>query len=369
MLEAEPGTRPTWRHPGPSTVVLQIASPLPLRRRTPSIHAMSLMWAGGALIAVNIIGTIGYKIIGGEQATWTDCFYMTFITVATIGYGEMIDLSTHPGGRLFTVGVAFFGIAAMTYMFSSVTAWILESDLNQTLRRRRMEKEIGRLDGHYIICGIGRVGSNVAAELLKTARRFTVIEEDMHALEAYQEQHPDVLFVHGDAADDDVLARAGIAHAAGVFAVTGDDSRNIVIALSAKQINPLLRVVARVHDIRNGDKARRAGADEIVSPDFTGGMRIASAMIRPHVVNFMDQMLLRDDGLRVEEVLVPPTFQPRTLATLKLQSRDFVLMATHENGHWVFNPDAEHEIRPGHALIVMATPQGREQVAAALRKS
>jgi voltage-gated potassium channel len=348
---------------------LQIASPLPLRRRTPSIHAMSLMWAGGALIAVNIIGTIGYKIIGGEQATWTDCFYMTFITVATIGYGEMIDLSTHPGGRLFTVGVAFFGIAAMTYMFSSVTAWILESDLNQTLRRRRMEKEIGRLDGHYIICGIGRVGSNVAAELLKTARRFTVIEEDMHALEAYQEQHPDVLFVHGDAADDDVLARAGIAHAAGVFAVTGDDSRNIVIALSAKQINPLLRVVARVHDIRNGDKARRAGADEIVSPDFTGGMRIASAMIRPHVVNFMDQMLRRDDGLRVEEVLVPPTFQPRTLATLKLQSRDFVLMATHENGHWVFNPDAEHEIRPGHALIVMATPQGREQVAAALRKS
>lgn len=330
---------------------------------------MSLMWAGAALIVVNIIGTIGYKIIGGEQATWTDAFYMTFITVATIGYGEIIDLTTHPGGRLFTVAVAFFGIAAMTYMFSTITAWILESDLNQTLRRRRMEKQIDRLDGHYIVCGIGRVGSNVAAELLKTARQFTVIEEDLRALELYQEQHPDVLFVHGDAADDDVLARAGIGHAAGVFAVTGDDSRNIVISLSAKQLNPLLRVVARVHDIRNGDKARRAGADEIVSPDFTGGMRIASAMIRPHVVNFMDQMLRRDDGLRVEEVLVPATFRAQPLAELKLHSRDFVLMATHENGHWVFNPDAAHEIRPGHALIVMATPEGREQVVAALSKS
>ena len=116
-------------------------------------------------------------------------------------------------------------------------------------------------------------------------------------------------------------------------------------------------------------KARRAGADEIVSPDFTGGMRIASAMIRPHVVNFMDQMLRRDDGLRVEEVVVPMAFQPQTLGALKLQSRDFVLMATHENGRWVFNPDADHEIRPGHALIVMTTPEGREQVVEALRKS
>jgi voltage-gated potassium channel len=344
-------------------------SPLPLRRRTPSIHAISLAWAGGALVGVNIVGTIGYKIIGGAQASWIDCFYMTFITVATIGYGEMIDLSGHPGGRLFTIAVAFFGIAAMTYMFSTITAWILESDLNQTLRRRRVEKQIDKLDGHYIVCGIGRVGTNVASELQKTEREFVVLEEDLHALELYQEQHPEVLFIHGDAADDDVLARAGIAHAGGVFAVTGDDSRNIVISLSAKQLNPLLRVVARVHDIRNGDKARRAGADEIVSPDFTGGMRIASAMIRPHVVNFMDQMLRRDDGLRVEQVLVPAVFRPRALGELKLHSRDFVLMATHENGRWVFNPDSEHEIRPGHALIVMATPEGREQVEEALRKS
>jgi voltage-gated potassium channel len=331
------------------------------------MHAISIAWSAVVLVAVQVVGTVGYKVIGGTQATWIDAFYMTFITVATIGYGETIDLSTHPGGRLFTVAIAFFGIGAMTYMFSVVTAWILESDLNQTLRRRRMEKDINRLEGHYIVCGIGRVGGNVATELIKTSRDFVVVEDALPALEAWLENHPDTLHIHGDGSDDDVLKRAGIDHCAGVFAVTGDDSKNIVIALSAKQLNPLLRVVARVHDIRNADKARRAGADEIVSPDFTGGMRIASAMIRPHVVNFMDQMLRRDDGLRVEEVRVPDQFKARPLGSLNLRSRDYVLLATHEAGHWVFNPDDSHELRPGHALIFMATPEGREQVEKMLR--
>ena len=331
------------------------------------MHLISIAASAVVLVLVTIVGTVGYKIIGGAQATWIDSFYMTFITVATIGYGETIDLSLHPGGRLFTVAIAFVGIGAMTYMFSVVTAWILESDLNQQLRRRRMEKDIDRLEGHYIVCGIGRVGGNVAGELVKTGREFVVVEDALPALEQWLESHPDTLHIHGDGSDDDVLRRAGIDQCAGVFAVTGDDSKNIVIALSAKQLNPLVRVVARVHDIRNGDKARRAGADEIVSPDFTGGMRIASAMIRPHVVNFMDQMLRRDDGLRVEEVRVPEGFKPRAIGNLNLRSRDYVLLAAHESGRWVFNPEAGHEIRAGHALVFMATPEGRAQVEKALR--
>ena len=337
------------------------------RLRPFDTHAIGILWASCALIAVLLTGTIGYRIIGGPGTSWIDCFYMTFITVATIGYSETVDLTHSPGGRLFTVGIAFFGIAAMTYMFSTMTAWILESDLNVNLRRRRMEKGIAKLAGHFIICGIGRVGTNVADELRKTARDFVVIDESSHAIDHYLESHSDAFHLHGDAADDDLLRRAGLDKAAGVFAVTGDDSRNIVIALSAKQLGPAVRVVARMHDIRNADKARRAGADEIVSPDFTGGMRIASAMIRPHVVSFMDQMLRRDDGLRVEEVTVPADFAARPLGTLKLRARDYVLMATHENGAWVFNPDETHEIRPGHALIIMANPGGRAQVEAVLR--
>src|SRR5207244_6378471 len=116
------------------------------------------------------------------------------------------------------------------------------------------------------------------------------------------------------AASDEALRQAGLAHAAGVFAVTGDDSHNLMVALSVKLLHPRVRVVARLHDIGNADKARRAGADEIVSPDFTGGMRIASAMVRPHVVNFMDQMLRTDEALRVEEVVVPQGFAPKPIA-------------------------------------------------------
>ncbi len=326
-------------------------------------HFRGLAWAALALLSVHLVGMVGYKLIGGANTTWLDGFYMTFITVATIGYGEVVDLTHSPAGRVFTIVIALFGIGTMTYMFSSVTALILESDLNSALRRKRMHKEIAKLADHYIVCGVGRVGSNVANELRKTGRMFVVIETDRQALDNYLEIHDEALYLHGDAADDDLLRVAGVERAAGAFAVTGDDSHNLVVSLSVKQLNPKARVVARVHDIRNADKTRRAGADEIVSPDFTGGMRIASAMIRPNVVNFMDQMLRSDDGLRVEEVIVPEGFPARRLGDLKLKSRDFILVATHEGGRWVFNPDDDHVIRTGYAMVVMANPGGRAQLA------
>jgi voltage-gated potassium channel len=329
-------------------------------------HIRGLLWAALLLVLVHIVGTLGYKLIGGPEASWIDSFYMTFITVATIGYGEIVDLAKSPGGRVFTVVIAFFGIGTMTYMFSMVTAFILESDLNAALRRKRMQKRLDKLSGHYIVCGIGRVGANVADELRKTGRQFAVIESDRTSLDANLQQYDDMMYIHGDAADDDHLRAAGVERAKGVFAVTGDDSHNLVVSLSAKQLNPKVKVVARVHDIRNADKTRRAGADEIVSPDFTGGMRIASAMLRPHVVNFMDQMLRSDDGLRVEEVIVPEGFTARRLGDIDLKSRDYILMATHESGKWVFNPDDGHVIRTGYALVVMANPVGRAKLIAQL---
>jgi voltage-gated potassium channel len=132
-----------------------------------------------------------------------------------------------------------------------------------------------------------------------------------------------------------------------------------MVSLSVKLLNPKARVVARLHDIRSANKARRVGADEIVSPDFTGGMRIASAMVRPHVVNFMDQMLLSDEGLRMEEVVVPPNFPETPLAELVPKSKEYILMATHERGNWLFNPADDHMVKAGTALILLASPVGR----------
>ena len=328
----------------------------------PSAH-LSGLWRGTALLLlVHLIGTVGYMYIGRPEATWIDSLYMTFITVASIGFGEIVDLSQHPMGRLFTIFIAVIGIGTMSYLFSTFVALLLESDLNATLRKKRMKKEIAGLSGHYIVCGIGRVGSNVANELVQTLRTLVIVESDREALDHWLEEHPDTPHLHADAADDEALRAAGVMTAAGVFAVTGDDSHNLMISLSVKLLNSKARVVARLHDIRNADKARRAGADEIVSPDFTGGMRIASAMVRPHVVNFMDQMLRTDDKLRVEEVQVPANFLDTPISQLIQKSRDYILLATHEQGQWVFNPADEHLLKAGTTLVLMATPDGRSKI-------
>src|ERR1019366_1392822 len=168
-----------------------------------------------ALVSVNLIGMVGNKIIGGAQVSWLDSLYMTFITVATIGYGEIVDLSHSPGGRVFTICIALVGIGVTTYMISTLTAFILEGDMNQALRRRRMQKSIAALRRHYIICGIGRVGTNVAHELEVTGRRYVIIESGKEAIERYLERCPNALCIHADSSEDSALTEAGIEHAAG----------------------------------------------------------------------------------------------------------------------------------------------------------
>lgn len=325
-------------------------------------------FAGGFLflVVVHILGTLGYLAISGWQAPWMDALYMTFNVVTTLGFSETVEAARGTGGRLFTMGVAFFGIAGTWYLFSTFTAFILETNLNQAYRRRRMERTISALNGHYIVCGIGRVGGYVADELLKTQRTFVVIDTDAAALGAHEERTGHRLQLHGDAAEDAVLARAGIARAAGVFAVTSDDSRNLVVSLSAKQLNPVVRVVARVHDRGNIDKTRRAGADEIVSPDFTGGMRIASAMLRPNAVHVMDMMLHTEENLRVEEVVVPRAAAGITVETLG-RRREWLLVAIRDaQSRWQFNPGPETKIAPGDTIVAIVSPEGRRLLELAL---
>ena len=283
-----------------------------------------LLYALLALSLVMAVGTLGYRLLGGEQYSWVDCFYMTFITISTIGYIEAVDVTKYEYGRLFTVFVGITGIGVLGYVLSTVTAFMLEGDINVSWRRKKMQNKIAKLKDHYIVCGIGRVGSNVAHEMAMTGRHCVIVDTNMAQIENYLSGHPEQLYLHGDCTDNDILLAAGVKCARGVFAVASDDSQNLVISLSAKQINPGLRVVARCHDVKNVEKTRRAGADEIVSPDFTGGLRIVSAMVRPHVVSFLDDMVKSDDNLRMEEVVVPSGFSGKLLSMFNLASRDCI---------------------------------------------
>ena len=229
-----------------------------------------------------------------------------------------------------------------------------------------MDKAMKKLQDHYIICGFGRVGRNVANELEVTHRHYIAIDESAEILEAQIEKKPGLLHLHGDAADDDMLIEANITHAKGVFAVTGDDSRNLMISLTARQMNPSVRIVSRCNDLRNVEKLRKAGADAIVSPNFTGGMRIASAMIRPHVVSFLDEMLRSEQRLRVEEVVVPAHFAPRSIGELGLHGASYVLLAVRTRADWQFNPPPDFLVQPGFPLIPMGSPHGRQDLEARL---
>ncbi|MDO8208200.1 MAG: NAD-binding protein [Gallionella sp.] len=315
-----------------------------------------------ALVAVFIIGTLGYHILGGWQHSWVDCFYMTFITISTIGFGEIVDVSQYEYGRLFTVFIGMSGIGVLGYVLSTFTAFMLESDLNVSWRRKKMQNKIAQLKDHYIVCGVGLVGRNVAHELEMTGRPFVVIEGDMKVIQRYLDTHPEQFYLQGDATDNEILLAAGIMQARGIFAVAHDDSTNLVISLSAKHLNPNLRVVARCHDMKNAEKTRRVGADEIVSPDYSGGLSLVSAMVRPSVMNFLDDMLKSDSKFRMEEIRIPRSLADKPLSVLYQENKDCMVLAIQRQGAWQFNPASDHILQQEDLMMVMTTPQGRARV-------
>jgi len=319
-------------------------------------------WPIFVFLALHVVGATGFWYIADGKASVIDCVYMVFITVASIGYAEIIDLSHSPGGRVFNMAIAFLGIGTLGVMMSKLTVFIVESRFDEVLRRRKMQDRIDHLKNHYVVCGVGRVGTNVTHELHVTGRAFVALDESTDAIALFHERYPEVLTLHGDASDDELLERAGVKRAAGLFAITGDDGKNLLITLAAKQLNPRVRVVARCHEVRNIDKLKRIGADAIVSPDFTGGMRIASSMLRPVVVSFLDEMLRTDEKLRVEEIAARDGFATRALLEAVPPSREYVLLAVRSGASWEFNPPEDFTLKAGDHVIVMATPEGRRKL-------
>jgi voltage-gated potassium channel len=320
-----------------------------------------LAGVGSVLLLILIGGSIGYYFIGQRLYSLLDCLYMTVITISTIGYGEIIDLSASPGGRIFTILVALAGIGTLTYTFSMITALIVEGNLTDSFRRKKMEKKIKTLSKHQIVCSAERVGIHIVNELAATERPFVVIENHQEHIDALLERFPEALYVTGDPTDNEVLLQAGIERAEGLFATEDDDNRNLVICLSAQHLKPGLRVIAHAREPKNIDKMKRAGATSVISSEQIGGLRMASEMTRPAVVSFLDVMLRdKDKNLRVEEISIPAALAGKTILDLKLKRfRDLLLMALKEGGEWIYNPPDEQPLTGQSVLIFMGTPEAR----------
>jgi voltage-gated potassium channel len=323
------------------------------------------IWSGILLAAIIVIGTIGYWLIGGGKFALFDCLYMTVITIATIGYGEVIDIAGNIGARAFTMFIAIAGIGVLAYLVTNFTALIVEGELTKSFRRRRMEKIAGKARDHYIICGVGWAGLHIINELRETKRPHVIIDINRSKIDKSLETMSDEVFIEGDATDNDTLLKAGIEKASGIFAVTGDDNQNLVISLTARQLNPVVRIVAQCNEMKNMEKMKKAGADSVVSPGYISGMRMASEMIRPTVVTFLDRMMRgTDESLRVEEVPMPQSLAGKALSSLNLKEYPRTLLLAIKKGEdWVYNPSRkDYIIEPENKIIIMTTSEERRNL-------
>ncbi len=322
-----------------------------------------LATAGLAVLAVFAIGVLGYTIIDEGQHRFLDALYMTVITLTTVGYGEIIPMDTKPGGRIFTMALLLVGMGILVYFVSTVTAFLVEGQLEHVFWRKRMRQAIADLRDHVIVCGAGVVAGHLIEELLRVQQSVVaVIPQGSNPPQPGERR--ELLHIVGDAADEEVLREAGLERAMGLVPALEQDRDNVLVTLTARQINPSVRIVAMLVDPRNEPKLRRAGADSVVSPFLIGGMRMASELIRPMVVTFLDTMLRdRDRNLRVEEIRVgrgsPAVGRP--VGELKVNDvPGLMLIALVEPStqKWTFKPDGATEVAEGATLIVMGDPHG-----------
>lgn len=309
-----------------------------------------------ALVASILAGTAGYHMIEGWN--FLDSLYMTVITLSSVGYGEVHPMSD--AGRIFTMLLILGGIGVMTYAFTTITSIIVEGELSTAFKRRRMHKLIAKLSNHYIICGAGHAGGVIAGELRKIGLPFVVVEKQKEvAREFLERMGEDILMVEGDATVDETLQKAGIAQAAGVFAVLASDQDNAFVALSSKGLNAKARVVACQKELGVREKLFRSGADNVVNPEYIGGLRMASEMVRPAAVGFLDSMIKdKDSVVRFDEVAVPADspYIGKALASLKGSAgKAPLVVAVLEtgSGKYDINPEPERKIQAGEKLVLI----------------
>jgi len=316
---------------------------------------------------VFLAGVGGFKVFGGKDWSLLDSVYMTVITVATVGYGEVHDLSGNLPARVFTVVYILISLGTIAFAVTSITAFIVEGELKNILGRRKMEKEIAKLRDHFIVCGGDETALTIIRELHQTKKDFVVIEPSKETIDRILVSYP-ILYIRGDPAEDEVLKRAGVERAKGVLLSLPTDEANLFVTITVRNLNPHIRIVAKGIDVKSHGKMQKVGADYVVSPTDIGGMRMASQMLRPAVVTFLDTMLRdKEQGLRVEEVEVKTgsALAGKTVGDSGIRSKTRALLVAIKRGGetgYDFNPADASVINEGDALIFIASPDSLREL-------
>src|SRR5215471_4631556 len=325
----------------------------------------NLRTIGLLLVVVVAAGHSGFHLIEGWS--WFDGFYMVVTTLTTIGYQEVHPLSH--AGRIFNVLVILSGVSLVLLGVGALSQALLEFELQSFFGRRRMEREIGRLGGHFIICGMGRVGRSVARELSRKPAPFVMIENAEAKRQRYAEEN--WLVIAGDATQEQTLRQAQINRASGLIAATTTDATNLYIVLTARGLNPQLKIIARASEDAAEKHLLTAGADSVVSPYSFAGQRIAQSLLRPHVVTFLDTATTHlGMDLEIGEILVGPSseFAGKTVGSSRIrQERGVIILAIKREHGMHFNPSPEDIIQPGDTLIAMGQPTQLRQLEQAAR--
>lgn len=309
------------------------------------------------LILVLIIGVFGFKII--SDFSWLDAVYMTVITVTTVGFGEVQPLDQE--SKLFTIILILTSVIIVGYALKIITEYIIsKNDINE-LKQKKMQKKIDALSGHVIICGYGRNGKQAAKKLATHHRDFVVIEKD----EQVTQKHKDTstLFILGNANEDEVLVRAGINRACCLISALPNDSENVFVVLSARQMSPDIRIISRASQETTYSKLKLAGANNVILPDRIGGDHMASLVVVPDLLEFVDNLsIVGDQTINIEEVAVEQlydTSKQKTILELDLRKKTGcnVIGYKDENGNYHINPEADQKLVPGSKVIVLGRPE------------
>lgn len=325
--------------------------------------------AFGAVLTSVVIGTAGYWLIGEGHWSFIDCLYQTVIGLTTAGFGEIVPLGATTWGRPFTILLLSGGMVAMGWFVTSAAAVLIEGELTGFTWRRRMDKQVKKLSGHTIVCGAGSTGIHCVRELSAIGTPFVVVDAREDVAREVSTTY-DCATVVGDATHDEVLLEAGIERAAGVISALTEDKDNLFVTVTARALNPSLRIVAKAIELRADDKMRRAGADAVVSPNVIGGLRMVAEMIRPKVVSFLDVMVRdKEKTLRIEEVPVPAGSHwcGKRVADLDLARHRLLLLAVKAPGEaagYLYAPGPEHQLGADETLIVLGEPDRVRKLAA-----